>query len=116
MDYSTLTRNLTHDTDGVLIDVHSLYAPFLRLVDRRGRRGRCYELALVLVAVVLAKLGGEDKPSGIAEWVRHRKALLIEAFALKHPRMPAHNTYRRALRQAVGVEDLDRVIATYLQS
>jgi predicted transposase YbfD/YdcC len=116
MDYSTLTQNLAQDADGVLIDVHSLYAYFLRLVDRRGRRGRCYALALILVAIVLAKLGGEDKPSGIAEWVRHRKELFIEVFALKHQRMPAHTTYRRVLRQGLGLEDLDRVITAYLQT
>jgi predicted transposase YbfD/YdcC len=116
MDYSTLTQNLAQDTDGVLIDVQSLYAYFQQLVDQRGRRGRVYGLALILVAIVLAKLGGEDKPSGIAEWVRLRKELFIEVFALKHPRMPAHNTYRRVLRQGVGLEDLDRVITTYLQT
>ena len=116
MDYSTLTQNLAQDADGVLIDVHSLYAYFLRLVDRRGRRGRCYALTLILVAIGLAKLGGEDKPSGIAQGVRHRKELLIEVFALKHQRMPAHNTYRRVLRQGVGLEDLDRVITAYLQT
>ncbi len=116
MDYSTLTGNLAQDADGVLIDVHSLYAHFQRLVDQRGRRGRVYGLALILVAIVLAKLGGEDRPSGIAEWVRLRKALLVDVFALKHDRMPGHNTYRRVLRQGVSLEDLDRVISRYLQT
>ena len=116
MDYSTLTQNLAQDTDGVLIDVHSLYAEFLRLVDQRGRRGRRYALALILVAIVLAKLGGEDKPSGIAEWVRARKELLIEVFALKRPTMPGHNTYRRVLQRGVGLEDLERVIGAYVHA
>jgi predicted transposase YbfD/YdcC len=116
MDYSTLTENLTQDADGVLIDVHSLYAYFQQLIDRRGHHGRVYGLALILVAIVLAKLGGEDRPSGIAEWVRFRKALFVEVFALKHDRMPGHNTYRRVLGQGVGLEDLDRVITRYLQT
>lgn len=116
MDYSILAQNLAQDTDGVLIDVHSLYAQFLGLVDRRGRRGRRYELALILVAIVLAKLGGEDKPSGIADWVRARKALFIETFALKRPTMPGHNTYRRVLQRGVELEDLERGIGAYVQA
>jgi predicted transposase YbfD/YdcC len=116
MDYSTLAQNLAQDTDGVLIDVHSLYAQFLRLVDQRGRRGRRYTLALILVAIVLAKLGGEDKPSGIADWVRARKELFIEVFALKRPTMPGHNTYRRVLQHGVRLEDLERGIGAYVQA
>ena len=116
MDYSTLAQNLAHDADGVLIDVHSLYAQFLGLVDRRGRQGRRYELALILVAIVLAKLGGADKPSGIADWVRARKELLIEVFALKRPTMPGHNTYRRVLQRGVALADLERGIAAYVHA
>jgi predicted transposase YbfD/YdcC len=116
MDYSTLAGNLAQDADGVIIDALSLYAYFLRLIDRRGRQGRRYELALVLVAIVLAKLGGEDKPSGIAEWVRARKELFIEVFGLKRARMPGHNTYRRVLKWGVYLEDLERVIRAYLQT
>ncbi len=40
MDYSILAQNVVQDADGILFDVHSLYAHFLRLVDLRGRRGR----------------------------------------------------------------------------
>lgn len=116
MDYSTLARNLAQDTDGVIIDIHSLYARFLALVDRRGRRGRRYELALILVAIVLAKLAGEDHPSGIAAWARARKELFIEVFALKRPAMPAHNTYRRALKRGVSLEDLEREVGAFLQA
>ena len=116
MDYSTLARNLAQDTDGVIIDIHSLYARFLALVDRRGRHGRRYELALILVAIVLAKLAGEDHPSGIAAWARARKELFIEVFALKRPAMPAPNTYRRALKRGVSLEDLEREVGAFLQA
>jgi predicted transposase YbfD/YdcC len=116
MDYSILAQNLAQDADGVLFDVHSLYAHFLQLGDRRGRRGRRYALALILVAIVLAKLGGEDKPSGIAEWVRARGAFFIEAFDLQRPTMPGHNTYRRVLQRGVGVEELERGIRDYVQA
>jgi len=116
MDYSTLVQNLAQDTDGILVDVHSLYAHFLRLVDQRGRRGRRYELALILVAMVLAKMAGEDTPSGMAAWARARTEMFIEAFGLKRPAMPAHNTYRRALKRGVRLVDLDREVCAYLQA
>jgi hypothetical protein len=116
MDYSTLARNLAQDADGVLIDVHSLYARFLKLVDRRGRHGRRYALALILVAMVLAKLAGEDQPSGIADWARARKELFSEVFALKRAAMPSHSTYRRTLKRGVSVEDLEREVSAFLSA
>lgn len=116
MDYSTLARNWPHDADGILIDIHSLYARFVRLVDRRGRHGRRYELALILVAIVLAKLAGEDKPSGIADWARTRQELFSEVFALKRAVMPSHNTYRRVLQRGLSLAELEQAVSAYLQS
>src|SRR5688500_17910005 len=115
MDYSTLAVNLGCDADGVLFDVHSLYACLLTLTDRRQRRGVRYPLALILVAIVLAKLSGEDKPTGIAEWARVRKELFIEAFGLSRPAMPGHNTYRRALAEAVRVDELEERSGEFLK-
>jgi predicted transposase YbfD/YdcC len=114
MDYSTLARNLAQDTDGLVFDVHSLYAHFLRLKDWRGRHGRRYDLAVILVALVLAKMAGEDSPSGIAAWARERKALFREIFDLKREAMPSHNTYRRALKSAVRLADLEREVEAHL--
>jgi len=114
MDYSILARNLAQDTDGLVFDVHSLYAHFLRLKDWRGRHGRRYSLAVILVALVLAKMAGEDSPSGIAAWARERKALFREIFDLKREAMPSHNTYRRALKSAVRLADLEREVEAHL--
>jgi predicted transposase YbfD/YdcC len=115
MDYSTLARNLAQDTDGIVFDVESLYAHFLRLKDWRGRRGQRYALAIILVALVLGKMGGEDTPSGLAAWARERKALFREIFGLKREAMPSHNTYRRALKGAVSLTDLEREVGAYLR-
>ena len=116
MDYSTLAQNLAQDTDGVVFDVESLYAYFLRLKDWRGRRGKRYTLAIILVALVLGKMGGEDTPSGLAAWARERKALFREIFGLKREAMPSHNTYRRALKEAVSLADLEREVDAYLRT
>ena len=114
MDYSIGTLVIERDVDGVIFDVGSLYACFLELRDRRARRGVRYPLAVVLLAIVLAKLAGEDKPCGIAEWVKWRKALFIEAFALKHFSMPHHTTYRRILKEGLLIADLARVVSQFL--
>ncbi len=93
-----------------------MYAHLRRVKDWRARRGRRYDLAVILVALVLAKMAGEDTPSGMAAWARERQALLSEALDLKRPALPSHNTYRRALKQALRLEDLAREIDAYIQT
>ncbi|MEM3485047.1 MAG: transposase family protein, partial [Candidatus Methanomethyliaceae archaeon] len=63
---------------GIVFDVGSLYAHFQRLQDTRKPKGIRYPLALVLLLIVLAKICGEDRPSGIAEWAKHRTEMLVE--------------------------------------
>jgi len=116
MNYSTLVATLPHDVDGLLFDVGSLYARLVGLRDRRRRRGVRYALAVILVAVVLAKLAGQDKPKGIAEWVQLRKELFVTLFGLKRPRMPHAVTYERVLAQAIQPEDLEKLVQEFLTS
>lgn len=116
MNYSTLAASLPQDADGFLFDVGSLYAHLLKLRDQRKRRGLRYALAMILVAVVLAKLAGEDKPKGIAEWVQLRKELFITLFGCKRPCMPHAVTYERVLAHAVRPDDLDRQVQEFLTS
>ena len=64
------------------MDLGSLYAALARVHDKRHARGLRYALVTVLVYIVLAKLAGEDRVSGIAQWVKYRQAALAEALAL----------------------------------
>ena len=100
--------------EGMLFDVDSLYARFLSLSDKRKRRGRRYALVLILMIILLAKTCGENHPSGIAEWAKHRSGMLVEWFRLKRKKMPDHMTYRRILADIVNVEELERVSSGYL--
>jgi len=109
MDYS-IGGN---ETEEVWFDVQSLYSCFSRLTDRRQRRGRRYELAFVLSMVVLAKLAGEDKPEGISEWVRARKALWVKPFGLQRLSMPSANTYRRVLSDAIVETEFEQHLAAF---
>jgi len=114
MDYSTFTFELDWDAEGMVIDVASLYARFETLTDKRDRRGLRYPLPLILVALVLGKLAGEDKPEGIAAWAQLRKDLFIQAFSLKQPNMPHPNTYRRILQTIIAVSELAEVVESFL--
>ena len=99
---------------GFVFDVGSLYAHLQTLTDRRKPRGVRYQLETVLTLVVLAKLCGEDRPSGIADWAQHRTAWLVRALALTYPRLPHHSTYRRILADVVTPDELETLVGAYL--
>lgn len=99
---------------GFVFDMGSLYAHLRTLTDTRQPRGVRYQLETVLTLLVLAKLCGEDRPSGIADWAQHRTPWLVEALALTYPRLPHHSTYRRILADVVAPEELDALVAAYL--
>ncbi len=114
MDYSTFTFELDSDANGVVIEVESLYARLETLTDPRDRRGLRYRLPLILVALVLGKLAGEDKPEGIAQWAKLRTDLFIQAFGLQQPTMPHANTYRRILAEVITLSELVKVVEDFM--
>lgn len=98
------------------VDPPGLLDRLRKLTDRRGERGRRYELAPLLLLIVFAKLAGEDTPCGIADWMANRTEELRRALHLNWVRMPHHNTIRRVLGGVVEPEELDRVVAAHLGS
>jgi predicted transposase YbfD/YdcC len=93
-----------------------LYERLSGLGDSRQRRGRRYELAVILIGLLLAKLAGEDKPEGIADWVQLRSAFFVDIFHLKRAAMPCAMTYRRVLAEAITISELDQLTREYLLS
>jgi len=77
-----------------IINVAHLLSYLKRVKDGRKRRGIRYPLEVVLVLFILAKLCGENKVYGIADWVQQRDAYLIEThnLKLKRNRLPHHST------------------------
>jgi predicted transposase YbfD/YdcC len=63
----------------------------------------------------LAKLCGEDKPSGIAEWVTLRGKWIASVLGLKRKSMPSHHTYRRVLADGVDEEEIEELSRKYFQ-
>lgn len=92
-------------------DVGALLARFATVADSRHPRGKRYALPPLLVLILLAKLAGEDQPSGIADWLHYRAAALRTALGLAWHRMPHHTTIRRVLASAVLPDDLDAQVS-----
>lgn len=100
---------------GILYDVGSVYEGLCKLTDIRKAKGKQYALEMVLLIVVMAKLCGEDKPLGIAEWAQHRQEELVQLLCLDWVRMPSHHTYRRILAHKVYAEEVERLVREYNQ-
>lgn len=92
---------------GQVINLGSLYHRFEGLKDKRKAKGKRYGLAMILLVMFLAKLCGEDKPSGIAEWVALRGTWIAQVLGLKRKSMPSHHTYRRTLADNVDAKEFE---------
>jgi len=99
---------------GGVIDVGSLYAEFCELHGSRKARGKRYRLETVLTLMVLAKVCGEDRASGIAEWAKHWSEWLSEVLKLERKTMPHRSSYERILEQVVGWEELEQLVSRVL--
>ena len=99
---------------GQIISVGNLLDYLKRLTDSRKRRGIRYALDILLTLFILAKLCGQNKPYGIADWVQQRKEYLVEVLKLKHKNLPHHSTYRRILSEVVKGNEFEQIVAEYL--
>ena len=106
--------NYSMKVDGAVeFEIDSLYEALLRVQDKRKARGKRYGLAIVLTLSVLAKLGGEDEPEGMAEWVKHRAKELRESLGMQRASMPHAVTYRRILGQAIDVQEFEQRLGAF---
>lgn len=115
MHCSTEGVKQDYGATGILYDVGSVYEGLTKLTDIRKAKGKLYPLEMVLLLVVMAKLCGEDKPQGIAEWAAHRHEELVKLLGLNWLRMPHHNTFRRILAYAVYEQEVERLVGEYNQ-
>ena len=113
MDYTNLSCEQDIDENGLVFDLGSLYDFLRRVPDPRKRKGKRYALAALLVMMLLAKLGGEDKPSGITDWVAERAEQLRRMKILMRDKPPCHMTYRRVLQEVVNAEEFEDLIRQF---
>jgi len=115
MDYNQLEPQQEIHENGIIYDLGSLFAYLLRVPDTRKAKGKQYSLPSLLILILLAKLGGEDKPTGITEWVAHRIESLARMKVLPKAKPPCHMTYRRVLQDTIEPEELERLVSEYHQ-
>jgi predicted transposase YbfD/YdcC len=115
MHYSASRVKQDYGATGILYDLGSVYEGLSKITDKRKARGKLYRLETILMIIVLAKLSGEDKPTGIAEWGKHHGEELVKLMQLKKAQMPSVNTYRRALAEVAPQEEVERMVGKYNQ-
>lgn len=111
MKSSTKEREI----NGQIFTFESLLSYLAKIKDTRKPRGIRYSLPTVLAIMVLAKLCGEDKPYGIADWAQMRSEWLIEILNLDYKRLPHHSTYRRVLSEIVDGDEFEELVSGYLR-
>ena len=97
MDYTTLRPENKEGQEQPPKGMQSLYEVCEQVVDGRCARGKQYDLAGLLVVLVLAKLAGMQSLLAASDWVQEQEALLRERLHLSWKRMPCANTYSYAL-------------------
>ena len=73
-------------------------------------------MSIKRVFVVLAKLAGEDRLTGISEWVWHRKEALAKALGLRRCQTPHRTTYSRIFGEMVDVEEFEEAMGGFFAS
>lgn len=81
-----------------------------RIEDERKRCGIRDELETILVLMIMAKLCGQYRVSGIAYWGRQRSEFLEKALGLKPESFPHHSTYRRVLADEVDAGEVKSIV------
>jgi DDE_Tnp_1-associated len=92
MDYTPLLSEVKESQEQGQKRLPSLYAICQQLVDGRAARGKRYDLAGLLMVLVMAKLAGMKNLLGTSEWIEHQAALLCEELDLPWKGMPCANT------------------------
>ena len=121
MNHNTLGIALQDATDGYVLEVGSVRDVLEDVADARDPRGKRWSQALILLFALLAKLAGEDKLRGIAQWVNLRIGWLNRTLQLR-PRTnrtgqvsgPHATTYSRVLGHAVDVPQLEQQVHAFV--
>lgn len=97
MDYTTFlaeskTKELLPPKQG-----QSLHTTCQQLVDGRKARGRRYDLAGVLMVLMLAKLAGMSSVLAVSEWAKDQERVLRSGLGFCWKHMPCANTYSYVL-------------------
>ena len=74
---SSTNEGQAEQPEGKIINLRHLFDYLEQVKDKRQRRGKRYSLELILVLFILAKLCGQNKIYGIADWVQQQSEYII---------------------------------------
>jgi DDE_Tnp_1-associated len=112
MDYTTLCSENQDEPVPSMNTMRSLYEVCQQVTDGRRARGKRYDVAGVLVVLVLAKLAGMKSILGASDWIEDQAALLREGLHLSWKRMPCANTYSYVLAR-LDSQKVNTVLAAW---
>lgn len=112
MEHTTILAEVQLPSEAEGVTAESLYEALKGVKDKRSRRGKQYAAAVVLTLLILAKLAGQVKLKGIAEWVKLRAETVTERLPLYRGKVPCANTYRY-VSDHIDVEELNGVLGEY---
>jgi predicted transposase YbfD/YdcC len=113
MNISTFNKIAQFSQGSFAIDPASLYREFEKVKDGRGKKGRRFPLPFILTLIMLGKMAGQTRISGIMDWVKARRVPLKKM--LNWPReFPAHSTYDEALAKC-DEQDLIKAIESVIR-
>lgn len=112
MECNTILAEMQVPAEVETVAAESLYEALKRVKDKRSRRGKRYPAAVVLTLLVLAKLVGQVKLKGIAEWVGWQAETFAQRLPLYRGRVPCANTYRY-VSDHIDVAELNTVLGEY---
>jgi predicted transposase YbfD/YdcC len=97
-----------------VFDIGQLIKQLEKVTDLRKAKGKQYPLPILLVSILLAKLSGEQKPTGITEWIKLRRNQLMTAFQCQRQTAPSLNTIRRTMEDTIAGEELHKIFTAFL--
>lgn len=113
MDLSTFDEVAQFSQGSLAIDPSSFYREFEKVKDGRGEKGKRFPLPFVLTLIMLGKMAGQTKMSGIIDWVKERESSLRKI--LNWPKdFPVHSTYDDVLAKC-DEQDLIKAIESVIR-
>lgn len=112
MECSTDVERIEIPAGAREVDAKTLYDVLTQVSDSRKARGKRYEAALVLTLLLLAKMSGESRLSGIAQWARLRMEWVRAHLPLKRDSLPCGNTYQNVCDH-IDLNELNQRLADF---
>lgn len=115
MDYTLLPEESKEEHVCSSDQIQSLYERCRQLNDGRKARGRQYDLAGLLLVVILAKLAGASSLLAVSEWAKDQEEMIRGRAKLTWKQMPCATTYSYALERLESQQVNEHLAAWFVR-